>query len=183
MESRAASSRMSPPGRAAPLTGKPAVVVRVTVNATGDVTQAVVERSFSPYFSKFALEAARQWKFIPGRRRGPPSNGFCDSSSQKRMLTSLLAAPPGRADSCRDVGARDSTRRRGEISDLIFSALPPCFPRSALRSQPLSTRSAAPESDRCGWRGAPGSGPPWRDHRQQQRSLHAAIQGSVALMP
>jgi TonB family protein len=45
--------------------GKPAVVVRVTVNATGDVTQAVVERSFSPYFSKFALEAARQWKFTP----------------------------------------------------------------------------------------------------------------------
>jgi TonB family protein len=45
--------------------GKPAVLVRATVDATGDVVEAVVERSFSPYFSKFAVQAARQWKFIP----------------------------------------------------------------------------------------------------------------------
>jgi TonB family protein len=43
--------------------GNPAVVVRVAVNAAGNVTKAAVERSFSPYFSKFALDAARRWKF------------------------------------------------------------------------------------------------------------------------
>ena len=41
------------------------MVVRATVDPTGDVAEAVVERSFSPYFSEFALQAARQWKFIP----------------------------------------------------------------------------------------------------------------------
>jgi TonB family protein len=45
--------------------GRPTAVVRVTVDGMGNVTQAAVERGFSPYFSRFALEAARQWKFVP----------------------------------------------------------------------------------------------------------------------
>jgi TonB family protein len=44
--------------------GNPAVVVRVTVDAAGTVTKAAVERSFSPYFSKLVLDAARRWKFV-----------------------------------------------------------------------------------------------------------------------
>jgi TonB family protein len=51
--------------------GKPAVVVRVTVDPAGDVAEAVVERSFSSYFSKFALQAARQWRFIPKEGASP----------------------------------------------------------------------------------------------------------------
>ena len=53
------------------IAGKPAVVVRVTVDPRGNVTKAVSERSFSPYFARFALEAARQWKFIPGEGASP----------------------------------------------------------------------------------------------------------------
>jgi hypothetical protein len=34
------------------------------------VTDAVVERSFSPYFSKFALDAARRWKFAAAKGAG-----------------------------------------------------------------------------------------------------------------
>jgi TonB family protein len=45
--------------------GKPAVVVRVTADPMGNVTEAALDRSFSPYFSNFALQAARQWKFVP----------------------------------------------------------------------------------------------------------------------
>jgi TonB family protein len=52
-------------------TGKPVVTVRVTVNPAGNVTDANVERTFSPYFSKFALDAARRWKFIPDDRATP----------------------------------------------------------------------------------------------------------------
>jgi protein TonB len=47
------------------ITGKPFVLVRVTVNPAGTVTEAGVERTFSSYFSKLALEAARKWKFVP----------------------------------------------------------------------------------------------------------------------
>ncbi len=47
------------------ITGKPVVAVRVTVDQAGKVTDAAVERSFSPYFGKLALEAARKWKFAP----------------------------------------------------------------------------------------------------------------------
>jgi TonB family protein len=51
--------------------GKPAVVIRVSVNPKGNITKATLERSFSPYFSKFALQAARQWKFIPYEGASP----------------------------------------------------------------------------------------------------------------
>ena len=53
------------------ITGRPAVVVRVSVGPTGDVTQAAVERTFSPYFSKLAVDAARQWKFVAEEGAGP----------------------------------------------------------------------------------------------------------------
>jgi TonB family protein len=45
--------------------GKPAVIVRVTVDSAGHVTETILERSGSPYFGKLALEAARQWQFAP----------------------------------------------------------------------------------------------------------------------
>jgi TonB family protein len=51
--------------------GRPTVVVRVSVDPEGNVTNAALERSFSPYFSEFALQAARQWKFIPDRGARP----------------------------------------------------------------------------------------------------------------
>jgi TonB family protein len=51
--------------------GKPTVVVRVSVDPKGNVTKAALERSFSSYFSKFALQAARQWKFIPYEGASP----------------------------------------------------------------------------------------------------------------
>ena len=60
-----------PPKARNTIQGKPAVVVRATVGPTGNVAKAVVERSFSPYFNKFALQAARQWKFIPKEGAGP----------------------------------------------------------------------------------------------------------------
>jgi TonB family protein len=47
--------------------GKPTVVVRVSVDPKGNVTKAALERSFSPYFSKFSVQAAQQWKFIPDK--------------------------------------------------------------------------------------------------------------------
>ncbi|HKD07752.1 MAG TPA: TonB family protein [Bryobacteraceae bacterium] len=51
--------------------GKPAVVVRISVDPKGNVTKAALERSFSPYFSNFALQAARQWKFTPYEGASP----------------------------------------------------------------------------------------------------------------
>jgi eukaryotic-like serine/threonine-protein kinase len=51
--------------------GRPVVAVRVTVDPTGNVTAAAIERSFSPYFSKFTLQAARQWKFVPDEGAAP----------------------------------------------------------------------------------------------------------------
>lgn len=53
------------------ITGRPAVVIRVIVGPTGDVTEAAVERTFSPYFSKLAVDAARQWKFASQEGAGP----------------------------------------------------------------------------------------------------------------
>jgi TonB family protein len=46
--------------------GKPVMVVRATVDSTGKVTEATLERSFSRYIGNLVLEAARQWQFAPG---------------------------------------------------------------------------------------------------------------------
>jgi TonB family protein len=43
--------------------GRARVVVRVAVNPSGDVTDAVLETGGSRYFGKLALEAARKWRF------------------------------------------------------------------------------------------------------------------------
>jgi TonB family protein len=51
--------------------GRPVVAVLVTVDAAGNVTDASVERTFSPYFSRLALQSARQWKFAPEEGAGP----------------------------------------------------------------------------------------------------------------
>ena len=51
--------------------GKPVVVVRATVDPAGNVTEAILERTFSPYFSKLTLEAARRWQFAPEEGAGP----------------------------------------------------------------------------------------------------------------
>jgi TonB family protein len=53
------------------ITGKPAVTVLVTVDAAGNVAEASVDKTFSPYFSRLSLEAARRWKFAPQEGAGP----------------------------------------------------------------------------------------------------------------
>jgi TonB family protein len=50
------------------ITGSPTVVARVKVDPAGNVTDAAIERTFSPYFGKLALEAARKWKFVSDER-------------------------------------------------------------------------------------------------------------------
>ncbi len=50
--------------------GRPKVVIRVIVDPSGNVTDAKVERSFSPYFSRLALTAARHWQFVPAEGAG-----------------------------------------------------------------------------------------------------------------
>ena len=48
--------------------------VRVHVDAQGDVIDAVSDPAGpSPYFAKFALEAAHQWKFRAPRQNGRPA--------------------------------------------------------------------------------------------------------------
>ncbi len=51
--------------------GKATVVVRVTVDAAGSVTEATLERGGSPYFGKLALGAARHWQFAPVEGASP----------------------------------------------------------------------------------------------------------------
>lgn len=54
------------PGARGTIHGRILIRVRVTVNASGDVTKATVVSSHpSRYFSRIALEAARDWKFVP----------------------------------------------------------------------------------------------------------------------
>ena len=51
--------------------GKARVVVRVTVDPAGNVTEAALERGGSPYFGKLALGAARHWQFAPVEGASP----------------------------------------------------------------------------------------------------------------
>jgi TonB family protein len=54
------------PGARGTIHGRILIRVRVVVNASGDVTKATVVSSHpSRYFSRIALEAARDWKFVP----------------------------------------------------------------------------------------------------------------------
>ncbi|HEY2470815.1 MAG TPA: TonB family protein [Terracidiphilus sp.] len=54
--------------------GKIPVVVRVTVNETGSVSNAeLTSPGPSAYFARLALESARNWKFKPAQRNGKPA--------------------------------------------------------------------------------------------------------------
>jgi len=54
------------------------VVVRVTVDETGKVVGAIVERSDAPQeLRESALQAARRWLFRPARLRGKPVRAEC----------------------------------------------------------------------------------------------------------
>jgi TonB family protein len=50
--------------------GMTAVVVRVVVDPSGNVTRATLEGG-SHYFGRLALAAARQWQFVPAEGAGP----------------------------------------------------------------------------------------------------------------
>lgn len=55
------------------ITGRIKMTVRVSVDAAGKVTDAkLASRSESKYFSRQALEAARQWTFTPAQVNGKP---------------------------------------------------------------------------------------------------------------
>jgi TonB family protein len=56
------------PGARSTVRGTIVVRARVTVDSTGDVTKAkIVSGGASRYFSRIALEAARDWKFVPAQ--------------------------------------------------------------------------------------------------------------------
>lgn len=53
--------------------GKVSVVVRVTVDETGSVSNAeLASRGPSAYFARLALESARNWRFKPAQQNGKP---------------------------------------------------------------------------------------------------------------
>jgi TonB family protein len=59
----------------ATIRGKVVVKVRVEVDAKGDVSDASSESpNASPYFRKWAIEAARAWKFTPPQNHGTPAS-------------------------------------------------------------------------------------------------------------
>ena len=60
-----------PPKARSTIHGKATVVVTVSVDPSGNVTQATLERGDSPYFGRLALEAARHWQFAPVEGGGP----------------------------------------------------------------------------------------------------------------
>jgi TonB family protein len=51
--------------------GMTAVVVRVVVDPSGNVTRVTLEGGGSHYFGRLALAAARQWQFAPAQGAGP----------------------------------------------------------------------------------------------------------------
>jgi len=59
------------PGARHTITGKIRVLVKVDVDAAGNVTQARLQSAGpSKYFARLALEAARGWKFRPVMANG-----------------------------------------------------------------------------------------------------------------
>ena len=48
------------------------VILRITISATGDVTDAVVTKKLGSGLDEKALEAVRQWKFSPATKDGNP---------------------------------------------------------------------------------------------------------------
>lgn len=62
-----------------------AVVVRVTVDPTGRVTQAVVVRSDSSLLDGAALAAVREWLFTPAEQSGLPVRAVVEVRLQFRL--------------------------------------------------------------------------------------------------
>jgi len=55
------------------ITGTVKLSVRVTVDATGSVSNAALDSAGpSPYFADYALKASRNWKFKPAQSNGQP---------------------------------------------------------------------------------------------------------------
>jgi protein TonB len=46
--------------------------VRVTIDANGKVTQAVMDRPVYPSYDRLVLAAAREWTYRPATRNGQP---------------------------------------------------------------------------------------------------------------
>jgi TonB family protein len=53
------------------VSGRTTVTVRVTVDQSGQVTDASLQPGGSPYFGKLALAAARNWRFVAGSSAAP----------------------------------------------------------------------------------------------------------------
>jgi TonB family protein len=53
------------------INGTATVVIKVSVNPSGDVTDATMEPGGSRYFGKLAVEAARKWHFVPDSAAAP----------------------------------------------------------------------------------------------------------------
>lgn len=51
--------------------GTVVIVIRATVNQSGDVTEASLQPTGSRYLGKLALEAVRKWRFAPGNSAAP----------------------------------------------------------------------------------------------------------------
>lgn len=51
--------------------GTVVIVIRATVNQSGDVTDASLQPTGSQYLGRLALEAVRKWRFVPGNSAAP----------------------------------------------------------------------------------------------------------------
>jgi protein TonB len=67
---REVKPRYPPVARTAQLEGD--VDLKLTIAADGRIGEIVVERSANRLFNQAAIEAVRQWQYLPGRRNGVP---------------------------------------------------------------------------------------------------------------
>lgn len=74
--------------------GKATVVVKVVVDPSGNVKEAVLERGGSPYFGKLALEAARQWQFRPVEGKALRNWNLRFEISQTATQVTVRRGPP-----------------------------------------------------------------------------------------
>jgi len=75
------------------------VRVRVDVDAAGNVAKTKLELSGpSKYFSRVAMEAAREWKFAPARADEPAVREWKLQFAFSRAKTGVSATRPARRD-------------------------------------------------------------------------------------
>jgi TonB family protein len=75
------------------------VRVRVDVDAAGNVAKTKLELSGpSKYFSRIAMEAAREWKFVPARAGEPGAREWKLQFAFSRAKTGVSAVGPSRGD-------------------------------------------------------------------------------------